>query len=306
MSELPTLEEFRSHVDTHLGLFDPHGELTKTQDRTHAFSILAGAFVNSFHGKIARVLNERTISGVDPLRRTVQTLGILDEIEYGEETTAVSAAQRLWRIHSHATATMDNGTTVSATDPDLLAVALISGLRCSAALQILEHSKSLHDVDDRIQGLFNAYWAERRGLMASVGIPSEYLPESPDEAINWWTGQLRENLIADAGQNTLERILDAFASTASGQVADLKTRINSELASGIVIREVRTIAYYAAPPFLRAIAWPDGPPRLGHAALLTLPVANRVLPDWLSGGFPRECPEARRVMLVMADESPNT
>ena len=48
-----------------------------------------------------------------------------------------------------------------------------------------------------------------------------------------------------------------------------------------------------------------GPPRLGHAALLTLPTANRIIPDWLDGGLPRECPEASRVMLAMAEESSN-
>lgn len=49
-----------------------------------------------------------------------------------------------------------------------------------------------------------------------------------------------------------------------------------------------------------------GPPHLGHAAPLTLPIANRIIPDWLVGGLPRECPEARRVMLAMAEESSNT
>ena len=288
MSELPTLEDFRSHIDAHHGLFDPHGELTKTQDRTHAFSILAGAFLNSFHRKIARVLNERTIAGVDPLKRTVQTLGILDEIEYGEEATAVSAAQRLWRLHSHATATMEDGTTASAADPDLLGVAFITGFRCTAALHVLEDSKGLHDVDDRSRELFHAYWVERHGLMAGVGIPTGYLPESPDDAVNWWTDQLQENTIADAAQHTLESILDAFSSTAAGQVAELKTRITSKMVSPIVIRECRTIAYFAAPQFLRETAWPEGPPHLGHAALLTLPIANRVLPTWVAGGLSRE------------------
>jgi len=302
MSELPTLEDFRSHIDAHHGLFDPHGELTKTQNRTHLFSILAGAFLNSFHRKIARVLNERTIGGVDPLKRTVQTLGILDEIEYGEEATAVSAAQRLWRLHSHATATMDDGTTVSAADPDLLGVAFITAFRCTAALHVLEHSKSLHDFDDRSRELFHSYWVERHGPMAGVGIPSGYLPESPDDAVNWWTDQLQGNAIADAAQNTLESMLDAFSSTAAGQVAELKTRITSKLGSPIVIRECRTIAYYAAPQLLRETAWPEGPPHLGHAALLTLPIANRVLPAWVAGGLARECPEARRVILLVAEE----
>ena len=39
---------------------------------------------------------------------------------------------------------------------------------------------------------------------------------------------------------------------------------------------------------------------------MTLPIANRIIPDWLVGGLPRECPEARRVMLAMAEESSNT
>ena len=303
MSSLPTLEEFRSHIDAHHGLFDPHGELTKTQDRTHAFSILAGAYVNSFHGKMARILNARTISGVDPLKRTMDTLGILDEIEYGEEDVAVGAAQRLWRIHAHATAVMADGTAVSATDTDLLAVALITGFRCTAALQTLDHSMTLDDVDERIQKHFHAYWVERSGIMAAVGIPNGYLPESPDEAVKWWTDQLQEHIIADAAQNSLEGILDAFTSTASGQVGAMKTRIASKLASGVVTREVQTIAFYAAPQFLREAGWPDGPPHLGHAALLTLPVANRVLPDWITGGIPRECPEARRVMSLLAEEN---
>ena len=138
--------------------------------------------------------------------------------------------------------------------------------------------------------------------MAGVGIPSGYLPESPDDAVNWWTDQLQGNAIADAAQNTLESMLDAFSSTAAGQVAELKTRITSKLGSPIVIRECRTIAYYAAPQFLRETAWPEGPPHLGHAALLTLPIANRVLPAWVAGGLARECPEARRVILLVAEE----
>lgn len=298
---LPTVEEFRSHVDAHHGIFDPRGQITQTQDRTHAISILAGAFLNSFHGSVSAILNNTTVSRDDPLTRTTMTLDLLDKIEYGEPETAVEAAQLLWKIHSHASATLDDGTVVTATDTDLLAVAFVTGFRCTAALRVLERITAPHYDQDHADELFAAYWTERAGLMAAVGIPDNYLPPDPVDAVQWWSDQIQQHLRIDAAQHTLEAVLDSFESTASTQVTDTKTRRLAHAASGAAVRVVRTVAYYAAPPTLRAAAWPDGPPATGHALAMTIP-ATKHLPDWMFGGLPRECPQARRVAQLLAEE----
>ncbi len=303
MVSLPTKDAFVAHLDAVNGLLDPRGELAQAQNRTHSFAVLAGAFINSFHAGIARVLSKRTIAGVDPLKRTKQTMEILDEMTFGETETAVSAAERLWRLHAHATATMDDGTAVAATDPDLLAVALMTGLRTTAALRVLTHPGRTKSIEEHLQEHFNAYWPERDGMMASVGIPQDYLPDDPVVAQQWWANQIQENLIANAEQQSLEKILDQFASKASGELSDKGKRLlDKHLVSGVVTREVVTIAYYSAPEFLKPIALPDGPPRFGRTELLTLPAANRMAPAWLSGGIPRECPQANRVMTHLAEE----
>ena len=301
MGQLPTLDAFQSHIDVHNGIFDPRGELTKSQNRSHALSILAGAFVNSFHSSIAAVLSQTNVSRDDPLTRTDMTLDLLDRIEYGEPDTAVEAAELLWKIHSHASAKLDNGTVVTATDTDLLAVAFVTGFRCTAALRVLEHLTASHYDQAKADELFASYWVERAGLMSAVGIPVDYLSQSPDEAVQWWSDQLEKHLRIDAEQHTLESILDAFESKASTQVAQTKTGHIAHAASGAVVRVVRTIAYHAAPPFLRAAAWPDGPPTMGHAIALTIP-ATKHLPDWMLGGLPWECPQARRVTNLLAEE----
>lgn len=300
MTQLPTLEAFRTHIDAHDGIFDPHGELTKSRQRTHSLSILAGAYVNSFHSEISAVLNACTISRDDPYSRTRDTLEILDKIEYGEEETAVGAAERLWKIHSHASTTLADGRVLTATDTDLLGVSLITGFRCTAAMRTLEHLLHSHD-QAMADELFASYWAERAGLMAAVGIPFDYLPESPVEAVEWWSDQLERHLRADAAQITLEGILDDFTATAATQVADKKTSVLAHALSGPVVRAVRAIAYQAAPEFLRDAAWPEGPPAFGHAIVTAIP-ATSILPDWMAAGLPRQCPEAHRVAQHVAEE----
>ena len=56
MVSLPTKDAFVAHLDAVDGLLDPRGELAQAQNRTHSFAVLAGAFINSFHAGIARVL----------------------------------------------------------------------------------------------------------------------------------------------------------------------------------------------------------------------------------------------------------
>ncbi|MCH9719244.1 MAG: DUF2236 domain-containing protein [Actinomycetia bacterium] len=303
MVSLPTKDSFVAHLDAVNGLLEPHGEFAQAQNRTHSFAVLAGAYVNSFHAGIARVLAKRTIAGVDPLKRTEQTMEILDEVEFGETATAVSAAERLWRLHAHATATMDDGTPVAATDTDLLAVALMTGFRTTAALRVLTHPARTKSIAAHVQDHFEAYWPERAGMMAAVGIPQGYLPDDPIAAQQWWADQIQHNLIANAEQQSLETILDQFTSKASDELSDKGKRLlDKHLVSGVVTREVVTIAYYSAPEFLQPIAFPQGPPQFGRTELLTLPAANRMAPEWLSGGIPRECPQANRVMTHLAEE----
>lgn len=284
-----------------MGSFDPRGDLTKSQNRTHAISILAGAYLNSFHGSVSAVLNRTTVSRDDPLKRTDMTLDLLDKIEYGEPDTAVVAAELLWKIHSHASATLEDGTVVTASDTDLLAVAFVTGFRCTAALRVLEHFTTAHYDQAKADELFASYWTERAGLMSAVGIPVDYLPASPVDAVQWWSDQLEQHLRIDAAQHTLESILEAFESTAAIQVAETKSSRVAHAVSGAVVRVVRTVAYHAAPPVLRAAAWPDGPPELGHAIAMAIP-ATKHFPDWLVGGLPWECPQARRVANLLAEE----
>lgn len=306
MEKFPTQDEFEQYVDPEHGIWDPQGEIIKTRNRTHAVAILAGAYINSFHHRIAQIMAAKSISGRDPLRRTDDTLNLLDQIEFGDSPTALKAANSLWAIHTHLTSTMEDGSPVSATEPNLLSASLVGGFRTTASQQALMHSHRSHkDVLKSRDQIFASYWVEYERQAAAVGIPAGYLPSDPGAAIDWWAEELRANMVIDANQNSVEGFVKNYTATAVGQT-DISNRIQNlfqqHLEARVTTEMVKAVAYYAAPDPIPEFIYPKGVPVHVRAELLAAPLADRFLPDWFFGNVPHECPEAARVMARVVSE----
>lgn len=302
MSHLPTRGEFRQMINPEHGIWDPEGAIVESRNRTHAISILAGAYINSFHHRISRLLAANSYVGTDPLKRTMETLDLLDRIEFGDPDTALKGADDLWSIHANVNATMEDGSPVSAIEPSLLSVAFIVGFRSTASLQVLMHSvRNNSEIQRARDELFAKYWKERAALGAALGIPYNYLPSDPVEAWQWLIHEIKSNTVLDAERKTVEGFVENYAKVSAqqafGRASTISQFFADHVSASITTEMMKAVAYYAATDEIAATIYPNGHgvPLQVRAELVALPTVNNLLPDGFFGGIPRACPHAAHV-----------
>ena len=266
--------------------------------------ILAQSYLNAYDRRVASILGEWSTLTVDPATRAQETMAMMDEIGYGQPNTALRAAEHLWKIHSHLTVQLDDGVTVTAADPDLLGVVLVAGVRAQAAFDVLTTATTLRYVDEQVTEAFLRGWAgrDREGLSAAVGIPQGYLPDDPLSAMQWWEEQTRKNLVSDAEHIRVKDYLDVLLTTVSKETSSKKQRFVVDHLIGIAVRAVEGVVFYAAPEFLRDLAFPKGAPAFALTDAHALKWGDRIEPSWMLGGIQRVCPQSQRVLELLDDE----
>ncbi len=186
-SDLPTLAEFRSLLTPESTVY-PRGT-TLYRVGSHPLAFVAGdgqALISAHHEDIALLLAQRSNLDRRPVDRVSRTRELLRDLHFGHPEQAELAARRLWDIHSRIVTTRSDGTTVRATDPDLLGLVLVVGLLAAATwYALMTTTAGRHRVQRHTDELFAEMWPDVAAYRAGLGVPPDLLPADPAAAVAW-------------------------------------------------------------------------------------------------------------------------
>lgn len=184
---LPTLDDLRHVLADGQGTLKPGSAIHAVMK--HPLAFVAGeaqALVTVHHHGIMQVMAAHSALTSEPLQRVQRTRALMEAIKFGPAREAELASRRLWDIHAQLHVAQENGDIITSTDPELLAVLMIMGQRCSASWNtMMAGFTTRQELMARADELFARMWVDHEGSRASVGIPAGYLPSDPGAATSW-------------------------------------------------------------------------------------------------------------------------